>query len=535
MRLHLVGIFHTKHQASYSHCAFTGKALRFPKMMQKYGYHIIEYSNEGSESSADEKVVMMRDAEFNKLYGSRKDSDFYGDNATIGSEGHKLFEDRLVSEMRQRIQPGDIVCHPFGHAHQILMNVFNQNRHVETGIGYPTLMPDSFRIFESYAWMHYHQGKEGRNGKNYEWVVPNYYDLDDWEPNTNKPGEYLAFLGRITQLKGIDTIKAIADYSPWPIVLHGQGDQTPWSHPNIEYRGPISGRDRSDFLRNARALLAPTVFTEPFCGMSVEAMLCGTPIISVNYGAMTETVTEGVMGYRCHTLQDWLDAIDAVGDLDRSVIADIARSRWSLEACGKRYDKIFKQLDDLNRKGWYEVDKINFYEIDTEEGPFASRLADWIVDNINPKNVLDVGCGPGTYVKPLLDKGIDAVGIDVDPRVAGRPGVVIEDLFNTTRKAELVVCLEVAEHIEQSRADEIVESVYNCIEASGKLIWTAAHPGQGGVNHINCQPMEYWRDKFVERGLLLDEETRDNLLAYAKSGYHMGWFISNLIVFTKQA
>jgi len=352
-RLHLIGIFHTQHTAGYSHCAFTGKALRFPRMMQGQGYEVIEYSNAGSESSADEHVTMLNATEFDALF-QRSATDFHGNDATLGSKAHQLFEQRLIPALRERLQPQDIICHPFGHAHQQLMVEFPNHQHVETGIGYPTLMPNSFRIFESYAWMHYHQGKEGRNGKNYEWVVPNYYDLDDWDVRTEH-GSYLAFLGRITALKGIDTIKAIADHSPWPIVLHGQGDPSPWAHPNIEYRGPLSGRERSKFLGNARALLAPTVFTEPFCGMAVEAMLCGTPVVSVDYGAMTETVTEGVTGYRCHTLQDWLDGIFAVEDLDRQAIADSARTRWSLETCGKRYDKIFRQLNALYRKGWYET------------------------------------------------------------------------------------------------------------------------------------------------------------------------------------
>lgn len=130
--------------------------------------------------------------------------------------------------------------------------------------------------------------------------------------------------------------------------------QTFSSSPNIEYRGPIHGKARSEFLRNARAILAPSQFIEPFCGMTVEAMLCGTPVVSIDYGAMTETVSEG-MGFRCHTLQDWLDGIHAVGDLDRRFIANTARSRWSLEACGVRYKKIFHQIKDLRHKGWYEI------------------------------------------------------------------------------------------------------------------------------------------------------------------------------------
>ena len=530
-RLHLVGIFHTQHTQSYSHCAFTGKALRFPRMMQMQGYTVIEYSNEGSESTADEHVVMISATEFDALF-NRSETDFHGNDATVGSEGHQLFEQRLIIALRERLQPQDIICHPFGHAHQQLMAEFPGHQHVETGIGYPTLMPDSFRIFESYAWMHYHQGKENRNGKNYEWVVPNYYDLNDWEPRY-EPGQYLAFLGRITPLKGIDTIKAIADHSPWPIVLHGQGDPSPWTHPNIEYRGPISGIARSEFLRNARALLAPTVFTEPFCGMAVEAMLCGTPVVSVNYGAMTETVTEGVMGYKCHTLQDWIDGINNVGNLDRRIIASIARNQWSLEACGRRYDKIFRQLNDLYRQGWYEVDQISYHQIECEEGPFAKRLANWISTESTALTVLDIGCGPGTYVRALREVGVDAIGIDTDERVSEQEYLSQQSLFDTKLQAQLVLCLEVAEHIDSSLSDDIAASVAGAVEPGGMLIWSAAHLGQGGTGHINCQPKSYWHSKLKEAGLERDEETESKLLNYVKAGYHMGWFYLNGMVFRK--
>jgi glycosyltransferase involved in cell wall biosynthesis len=153
----------------------------------------------------------------------------------------------------------------------------------------------------------------------------------------------------------MDTIRAIADHSPWPIILHGQGDPSAWSHPNIEYRGPIHGKQRSAFLRNARAALMPSVFTEPFAGSGVEAMLCGTPLIAVDYGAFTETIIEGVTGYRCHTLQDWIDAIPAVAALNRQTIATLTRARYSLETCGAKYDRIFRSLNDLYGEGWYTL------------------------------------------------------------------------------------------------------------------------------------------------------------------------------------
>lgn len=538
--LHLLGLFHTQTTIKYSHCAFTGKVLRFPKMMQRYGYEVIEYSNHESESTADEHVEILNKEEFESFFGKRKKTDFFGDNACVGNAAHKLFEERLIIELRKRVKEKDIICHPFGHAYQRLLTEFPSNHHVETGIGYPTLMPNSFKIFESYAWMHYHQGKENRQGKNYEWVVPNYFDLDDWEPK-DKPGDYLAFLGRICGVKGMDTIRAIADYSPWPIILHGQGDASPWEHPNIFYEGPISGKKRSDFLRNARAALMPTNFTEPFGGSGVEAMLCGTPLIAVDYGAFTETIVDGVTGFRCHTLQDWLDAIDKAGDLDRKQIARITRERYSLETCGEKYDKIFKDINALWDKGWYQLnnhDVIDYTSLDIEERPFAKRLARWIEDSyFSPDLVIDLGCGPGTYVECFNELGIDAIGYDIDPRVEGKPDLFCQDLLTVTpeKKADVVLCMEVAEHMDESKNKEIIQAILRCLAPKGYLIWTAAAPGQGGVGHINCKPKEYWKDLMSNTpGLCHMPGIEEELIKDMSRGYHMGWFVQNLLVFCQQ-
>jgi len=265
--------------------------------------------------------------------------------------------------------------------------------------------------------------------------------------------------------------------------------------------------------------------------MAVEAMLCGTPVVAVDYGAMTETVIEGVSGFRCHTLQDWIDGIHAVGDLDRRTIADIARTKWSLEACAKRYDRIFQQLNDLYCAGWYELREISYTQIECEEGPFAKRLAAWIADTLHPQTALDIGCGPGIYVDALREHGIAATGIDTDKRVAGKPHLRQESMFDTDGSAELVLCLEVAEHIPEDRADAVIASVADAVAPYGILIWSAAQPGQGGTGHINCQPKDYWHKRLSVCGLRRDEATETQLVEYAKSGYHMGWFAQNCMVF----
>lgn len=352
--LHLIGIFHTIHNQAYSHCAFTGKALRFARMLQLYGYDVIEYANGGSESEAKEKITILTQQELADLTGARKKEDFHGDLASVNTPWHHLFEARLIQELKKRVQDYDIICHPFGHAHERVLTVFPKNIHVETGIGYPTLMPTACHIFESYAWRHYHAGKDGRQGNHYEWVIPNYFEINDWEPKTT-PGDYIAFLGRIDACKGLDTIYELAHYVDKKIVLCGQGNYKKWAHPNIEYRGPISGTERSDFLRNAFCTLMPTNFIEPFGGSGVEGLLCGTPLLATDYGAFTETVQHGINGFRCKTLREWLEAIDQVGQLNRDLIAKQARATYSLEACGRKYDKAFQQIHELYFDGWYSL------------------------------------------------------------------------------------------------------------------------------------------------------------------------------------
>ena len=82
-------------------------------------------------------------------------------------------------------------------------------------------------------------------------------------------------------------------------------------------------------------------------------MLCGTPLLSVSYGAFTETIEDEVTGFRCHTLGDWLAALAHAPMLDRAYIAERARRLYGFNRVGKMYDRAFKQIADLHGEGWY--------------------------------------------------------------------------------------------------------------------------------------------------------------------------------------
>jgi len=191
----------------------------------------------------------------------------------------------------------------------------------------------------------------------YEWVIPPYFEADEW-PITTKPSTpaYCAFLGRISETKGCHLIVEIAKRMPeMRFVLCGQGDPTPFLvAPNIEYKEPIHGAERAAYLGNAVACLYPSQYAEPGGASALEAILCGTPVITPSYGCFLETVTHGVTGWHCRVLNDWVEAIRRAPLMNRTAIGIEARRRFSLPAVAPLYADAMEMLHGLAMgRDWY--------------------------------------------------------------------------------------------------------------------------------------------------------------------------------------
>lgn len=450
--LHLLGLAHTVSDLTHSHCAFTAKVQKFPAMMATLPgapFEVIHYGVAGADTAASLHVDLMTREEQNALRG-HDGSDvtkFFGDEADANTPLYKEFNARLRKELAARVGPMDLVLLPFGwgHAEAVRGQGFTL---VESGIGYPTLYPEcALKIFESYAWMHWHQGRANRSGCNYEWVIPNYFDIHDWqqiaEPNMNR----VVFLGRIGDVKGVPTVVELARQRPdLEFVICGQGDPAPYlkvAPPNLIYQPPLSGRARSEYLANARACVMPTVFTEPFGGVAVEAMLCGTPVLSVSYGAFTETVEDRVTGFRCHTLGDWLAGLELAPALDRTYIRRRAQGLYGFRPIAERYQRAFDQIADLKGRGFYtarsafgpavvtakkEAAAVGAWvaaqrkerefhmmtgarpEEARKRGQYAAMMGiGWEV--AEGKRILDIGCGPESLML-LYDVAPGSVALD---------------------------------------------------------------------------------------------------------------------------
>lgn len=166
----------------------------------------------------------------------------------------------------------------------------------------------------------------------------------------------------------------------------------------------------------------------------------------------------------------------------------------------------------------------------------ARSVLGFVLKRLQCKSVIDFGCGTGTWLWVALNYGVpDVLGLDGD--YISRDMLMIPNgYFKATdlskplvlpQKYDMAMSLEVAEHLPAESADDFVASVCS---SSDVVLFSAAHPGQGGDGHINEQPMEYWVDKFVVHNYkpinIKQYFSKDNKVEW--------WYRENLIMFVSQ-
>lgn len=143
--------------------------------------------------------------------------------------------------------------------------------------------------------------------------------------------------------------------------------------------------------------------------------------------------------------------------------------------------------------------------------------------------ILDVGCGPGIYVQALRDAGFQADGVDPDPGNPYDKISVFDPAFAEKYVGyDLCVCLEVAEHLPEKHADELVARL---VGTAPTVLFSAAGENQPGPGHINLKPKKYWEHKFAEHNYVLDVAATDAFVAFLRRGYHLGWLANNAQIF----
>ena len=385
MRFHVVGLPHTNTTDDFVSCAFTQKVVRFCAMMKKLGHEVILYAGEQNEAPCDELVTCITEENRSRIVGAK--------HYTEADWGHPQWRDfnaRVIGNMRERLQPQDFICLIGGWAHKPIADAFPNHISVEFGIGYAGTFA-KYRVFESYAWMHMVYGAQtmgntgAANGNWFDAVIPNQVDpvlfpepvhgvQGNWGrlgARVNPDGSvseateeeeaaheaemqrrntpYYLYVGRLIDRKGYSIAQQVCEKLGKRLILAGPGEHVGYG----EFVGEVNPTERAQLMAGAIALFAPTIYVEPFGTVHIEAQACGTPVISTDWGVFTETITNGVNGYRCRTFGEFASAATACLALDRKAIRRDALARYGMDTVAVQYEKYFERLSTLWGDGWY--------------------------------------------------------------------------------------------------------------------------------------------------------------------------------------
>lgn len=166
----------------------------------------------------------------------------------------------------------------------------------------------------------------------------------------------------------------------------------------------------------------------------------------------------------------------------------------------------------------------------------AQTVVPELVDLFHPQSVIDVGCGTGAWLSVFQKQGVEIFGIDgnyVSPSVLQISSESFEafDLtlpLSLKRTFDLVVSLEVAEHLPEHCADQFVE---NLVSLGPIVVFSAAIPFQGGTHHVNEQWPDYWSKKFKSRGYVCADCIRPRI--WSNPGVEW-WYAQNLLVYLRE-
>ena len=180
-----------------------------------------------------------------------------------------------------------------------------------------------------------------------------------------------------------------------------------------------------------------------------------------------------------------------------------------------------------------------FYENTIEKaGPSASTVVDLLEGYFAPSKVIDVGCGVGFYLAEFCRRGVKVFGCDASSAAVRRSLIPREFLMQNdlryftdfNRAYDLCLCTEVAEHLEAKYADVLVETLTT---AADIVVFTAAAPGQGGTDHLNEKPKEYWINKFADCEFQFDAPTTSRLSREMTERGVVWWLPVNLMIFRR--
>lgn len=314
---------------------FSIAVYKFIKHMTALEWNCIHYDIEGSCSPC-ETVRCLETIHENNDHNIRE----YNANAAI--------------EISKRKKPDDIILCFYGDENKIAAEYNNDLKIVEPHIGYSAQAVFApYRVFCSYAQMHYYYGRMNMllNPSWFDAVIYNAITESEFEYEEIKD-DYFLFFGRIIEEKGIHIAIQATEAAGKKLILAGPGSLTNLGYQSIpkhvELVGLCNVEQRKLLMKQAKAIIAPTYYLEPFGNMIAEGYMSGTPAITSDWGGFNENVVNGTTGFRCREFKEFVHAINNIDSIDNKNCKIWAMNNCEDSIVHLKYNQYLEKLQHLN-------------------------------------------------------------------------------------------------------------------------------------------------------------------------------------------
>lgn len=467
LRLHILGLPHTqiRKDLPWTFCAYTQKVYNLCKMFYDEGHEIFLYAHGESTAPCTKLIDFYPKGMFEKTFGKIVNVTRTPFDQNVAT--YQYAKEHFAKEVNKYYTPNSLVLAPFGDIFS--GETFKKCKApvIESAIGYASsAIFAHYKVWESHSIHNISIGGKFTTLHNWsETVIPGYIDPNDFIFSREK-GDYFLYLGRLEddylEAKGCNLVLELQKKLGFKLKMAGPGKPKTKEINNIEYMGPVFGKEKAKLLANAKGLLALSYFPEPFCYVVIEALMSGTPVITTDNGAFVETVKDQV-GFRCVYWSDMVNAIKNIDQIDRQVCRDYAMKNFNLEHIYSKYYKFFKQVLAKSKHGWYfdnyegnyekewHKDPENLLTVQSQHAIFKYELE---IDAVQKnKNILEIGGGPQSIVNSCLDYKLGTI---IDP-------IDFLNMFPILQHISKVSNLNyICSKIEDFKTDQKFDEIWSC-------------------------------------------------------------------------
>ena len=304
MNFHILTIPQIPTVKRYSSFPFNSLIINFSKMLIDNEQTVYYYGHEENDVCYSSLINLIPKDFYYETYSKEKLLTGIP-SYSADSEVIKRFNNNVYKEVNERLSSEDIVLAFYGVEHEYACQQINCIN-VEPAIGYINTFSKN-KIYASHSHMACSTADSGSIKSPTDTVIPHMFDGNDFAYKNIKE-DYFLYLGRISTSKGCDIIDNLCKELKFKLKVAGIQVDYKFECEH-EYIGSVDPVTRKELLSNAKALIAPTQYFEPFGQIVIEALLSGTPVITTDWGAFVETNIDGITGYRCSTYKDFIIAI----------------------------------------------------------------------------------------------------------------------------------------------------------------------------------------------------------------------------------